>query len=477
VYGGLWVGKKSPIDNIDGFRKAAVDDLKALGIPVLRWPGGCFADDYHWEDGVGDPGARPRRLNTHWGMAEETNAFGTHEFMAFAKAIGAEPYFAGNLGSGTATELRSWIEYCNHPSGTALSDQRQANGAEEPFAVSWWGIGNENWGCGGQMAPEFYAEEYCRFRTFAFPFGDTAISSVACGPNSSDWEWTRRFFSQVAKRNRLKQVENFAAHYYCRTAGTATEYTESQWLELLTRAVAIEGIITGHRAIMDEYDPERRIGLILDEWGTWHPVEEGKPSRGLYQQNTIRDACVAALSLDLLHNHADKVVMANIAQLINVLQSLLLVEGDQCIRTPTYHVFAMYAAHRGGTAVRLVSDADVISTGEDSAEAARSCFLDGQPAQLRRVSGSASVLGDQLVVTAVNAHPTESVEVELDLRGATLQSATLTVLATGDIHDHNTFADPDLVVPGAEVALDVSGPFPRFTLPPASVGKVLGTLA
>lgn len=326
------------------------------------------------------------------------------------------------------------------------------------------------------MAPEYYAEEYCRFRTFAFPFGETPVSSVACGPNASDWEWTRRFFGQVTKRNRLDLVQNFAAHYYCRTAGTATEYTETQWLELLTKAVAIEGIITGHRAIMDEYDPERRIGLIIDEWGTWHPADPERPPRGLYQQNTIRDACVAALSLDLLHNHADKVVMANIAQLINVLQSLLLVEGDQCILTPTYHVFAMYAEHRGGTAVRLVSDADVISTDEESAEAARSCFLDGQPAQLRRVSGSASVKGARLCLTAVNAHPSESVEIELDLRGSSLGEATLVVLATDDILDHNTFDQPDLVVPGAAVSVDVSGPFPRFTLPPASIGKVLATL-
>ncbi|MET0692812.1 MAG: alpha-L-arabinofuranosidase C-terminal domain-containing protein [Propionibacteriaceae bacterium] len=477
IYPGIWVGPDSDIPNTDGIRQDVVDALLPLHIPVLRWPGGCFADDYHWHDGVGDPTTRPGRLNTHWGMAEETNAFGTHEFMAFTRAIEAEPYFAGNLGSGTANELRDWIEYCNHPAGTTLSDERRANGAEDPFGISWWGIGNENWGCGGRMTPEYYAEEYSRFRTFAFPFGGTPVAAVACGPNGSDWEWTRRFLKQTAKRDRrLAQVQNFAAHYYCRTAGTATEYTDSQWLELLTKAIAIEGVITGHRAILDEYDPERRIGLIIDEWGTWHPVEEGKPPRGLYQQNTIRDACVAALSLDLLHNHADKVVMANIAQLINVLQSLLLVEGDVCITTPTYHVFAMYAEHRGGTAVRLVSDADVISTGEDSEEDARSRFIDGRTAQLRRVSGSASVKGDQLCVTAVNSHPREAVEVELDLRGRSLESATVVVLATEDIHDHNTFTDPDRVVPGAETAVDVSGPFPTITLPPASICKVVGRL-
>lgn len=479
VYPGLWVGPDSDVPNVDGLRSDVIDALTPLGIPVLRWPGGCFADDYHWRDGIGPRADRPQRLNVHWDMAPESNAFGTHEFLQLAGLLGSTPYLAGNLGSGTAAELRDWIEYCNHPSGTTLSDERRANGAEDPFGVTWWGVGNENWGCGGSMTPEHYAEEYCRFETFVLPFGGTSLSAVACGPNGDDWAWTRRFFTQIERGSlggRLKRVKNFAAHYYCGTAGTATEYTESQWLELLTKAAAVEGVVTGHRAIMDEFDPDREIGLILDEWGTWHPVEEGKAPRSLYQQNTIRDACVAGLSLDVFHNHADKLVMTNIAQLINVLQSMLLVDETRCITTPTFHVFALYAAHQGQQAVRTFSDADVISHGEESAEQVRRSWADGRRGELRRVSGSASVKDDRLVVTLVNAHPTEMCEVVLDLHGGQLTTAEATTLATDDIHAHNTFDDPDAVRPGPAYAVDVDGDAVRISLPAGSVTRVIGTL-
>ena len=252
---------------------------------------------------------------------------------------------------GTPQELRDWIEYCNHGSGTTLSDERIANGAENSFDIRYWGIGNENWGLRGRISPQEYAEQYSRFRTFAFPFGGTPVYAIASGANGSDWDWTRGFLQQLqassqGSGNRLASVQAMAAHYYCGTAGTATDFSDDQWYELLAKAAAIEGIVTGHRQLMDEVDPERKIGLILDEWGAWHPEEEGKPRRGLYQQNSMRDAVVAALSLDVFHNHADKLVMANIAQLINVLQSLLLVDETSCIKTPTFHVFALYASHR-----------------------------------------------------------------------------------------------------------------------------------
>ncbi|WP_152364310.1 alpha-N-arabinofuranosidase [Microlunatus speluncae] len=478
IYPGIWVGPDSSVPNVDGLRTDVIEALKGLRIPVLRWPGGCFADDYHWRDGIGPREDRPTRLNIHWGMAEEPNAFGTHEFLAFAKAIGAEPYLATNLGSGTPQEMRDWIEYCNHPSGTTLSDERRANGAEDPFDIRWWGIGNENWGCGGNLTPEFYAEEYARYRTFAFPFGGTVNAPVACGPNGWDWPWTRRFFDQIARGtrgNRLDKVEYFAAHYYCRTAGTATEYTDAQWLELLTKAIGIEGVITGHRAIMDGYDPDRRIGLILDEWGTWHPPQEGKPPRGLYQQNTIRDACVAALSLDIFHNHADKLVMANIAQLINVLQAMLLVDETRVVATPTYHVFALYAEHQGGTALRVVSDAPVISNGEDGQAQASLCYEDKRTVELRAVSGSASVRDGRLCLTLVNADPNAEADVELTVRGGAVSDATMITLATDDIHDHNTFEDPDRVAPGAAKSVAGNGSL-RLTLPAASVSRITGRL-
>lgn len=480
VYPGVWVGEDSALPNVNGIRSDVVEALRRLNIPVLRWPGGCFADDYHWRDGIGPRDQRPSRLNTHWGMAPEPNDFGTHEFMAFAKALGATPYFASNLGSGTAAEMREWIEYCNHPGGTTLSEERRANGEEAPFGIEWWGIGNENWGCGGSMSPEHYAEEYARFRTFAFPFGETPVNAVACGANGADWGWTRRFFEQLGRGslgNRLGSVQNFAAHYYCGTAGTATEYTDTQWLELLTKAVSIEGIITGHRSVMDTFDPERKIGLIIDEWGTWHPVEQGKPPKGLYQQNTIRDACVAGLSLDIFHNHADKLVMANIAQLINVLQSMLLVDETQCITTPTFHVFELYAAHQGAEAVRLVTASDVISNGEDSAEAASRNFTDGRRAELRAVSGSASVKDGQLCLTLVNAAPHEAADVEVDLRGAGLTETQLVTLGANEIHAHNTFEAPDAVTPSAPIEVTVTNGVARLTLPAGSVSRLLGRLS
>ena len=481
IYPGIWVGPDSAVPNVDGIRTDVVEALLPLEIPVLRWPGGCFADEYNWRDGIGPRAQRPSRVNTHWGMAPEPNSFGTHEFMAFAKAVGAEPYFAGSLGSGSPRELRDWIEYSNHPAGSTLSDERRSNGASDPFGVELWGIGNENWGCGGRMTPEAYAEAYSRYRTFVFPFGGTRITGIACGPSDADWDWTTRFFDQLtlgtsSSGDRLSTVQGFAAHYYCQTAGTATEYTDSQWLELLTKASVVDGVITGHRTLMDRYDPDRKIGLILDEWGTWHPVEEGKPARGLYQQNTIRDALVAAISLDTFHNQSDKLVMANIAQLINVLQSVLLVDETRVVKTPTYHVFSMYAAHKGGQAVRLVNGAAVISNGEASEELCRTRYLDRRRAELRAVTGSASVTDGRLCVTLVNADPHQPVPVDLDTRDGRVLDAGAVTLVTDGIHDHNTFDAPETVTPGESYDLTVLDGHLRLDLPAASVTRIVATL-
>jgi alpha-L-arabinofuranosidase len=478
VYNGVWVGPDSPIPNTDGIRNDVVEALKPLGIPVLRWPGGCFADDYHWRDGIGPRESRPMRINTHWGMAPEPNHFGTHEFIAFCRALGAEPYFAGNLGSGTPNELRDWVEYCNFGGDSALANERRANGAPDPFSVKFWGIGNENWGCGGDMNPEQYADEYFRYRVFVNNYPDAPIEAIACGPNGADWAWTRRFFERASKYywDRLRRVQGFAAHYYCGTAGTATEYTEAQWLELLAKARAVEGIVTGHRTIMDEFDPERKIKLLLDEWGAWHPVEAGKPRSGLYQQNTIRDACVAALSLDVFHNHADKLHMANIAQLINVLQSLLLVQEDRCLKTPTYHVFDLYKAHQGGTAVRLISEAETISDGGDAAEHCRRCYRDRRPLPLQAVHGSASVNGDTLCITLTNPHPTQAIEADIALHRGSLGSVEVTRLVADEIHAHNTFENPNVVQLSAPETLSASGSRLRVPLPAGSIARITGTL-
>jgi alpha-L-arabinofuranosidase len=447
---------------------------------VLRWPGGCFADDYHWRDGIGPVDQRPTRVNRHWGMTEEPGTFGTHEFIDFCRALGTEPYFAGNVGSGTPAELRDWVEYCNFGGRSRLAEERRANGAQEPFGIRYWGIGNENWGCGGDMSPERYAEEFCRFRSYVSNYSGTEVQAIACGQNNADWDWTRRFFEHMRSNywNRLPKIQGFAAHYYCGTAGTATEYTDQQWLELLARAYAVGGVIDGCRALMDPYDPERRIKLLLDEWGSWHPVEAGKPPRGLYQQNTARDACVAALSLDAFHNRADKLFMANIAQLINVLQACLLVDEEHCIKTPTYHVFDLYRPHKGATAIRLESYAEAVSDGEGSAEYCRTRYLDRGPFALRAVEGSASLRARDLCVTAVNTHPTETVDLDVEVHGASWsEELEVVALEPGDIRAYNTPREPERVKLSPPRTVAARGAAARVRLQPGAVMRLLGRLS
>lgn len=479
IYPGICVPPDCSIANTNGLRNDVIEALRPLEIPVLRWPGGCFADDYHWRDGIGPVEQRPMRVNRHWGMTEEPGWFGTHEYVAFCRALGAEPYVAGNVGSGTPAELRDWVEYCNFAGRSTLADERRANGAAEPLGIRYWGIGNENWGCGGNMTPEQYAEEFCRYRTYVSGYPGSPVEAIACGQNNADWDWTRRFFEHMRRhyQNRLRLVQGYAAHYYCGTAGTATQYTEEQWLELLAKAYAIEGVIEGVRSLMDAHDPERRIRLLFDEWGAWHPVETGKPPRGLYQQNTMRDACVAALTLDVFHNHAEKLFMANIAQLINVLQSLLLVEEDRCIRTPTYHVFDLYRPHKGATAVRFITCADAVTDGGPSAEYCRTRYLERRPFSLRAVHGSASLREGELCVTAVNTHPTEAVELEVELHRAAWGEVEAVALAAEGIHAHNTFEVPERVTLSEARTLTARGAHLRVPMPPGSILRLRGRLA
>ncbi len=478
IYPGIWVGEDSSIPNIGGIRKDVVDALRPLQIPVLRWPGGCFADAYHWRDGIGPRDRRPLRVNYHWGMAPEPNHFGTHEFMQFCRLIGTEPYLVGNVGSGSPAELRDWVEYCNFAGDSALANERRANGAQEPFGVRFWGVGNENWGCGGHMDPEYYADEFARFRTFLFNYSDTPIHAIACGAAGNDWHWTWKFLDTLRRKhwNRMHLVQSLAAHYYCGSAGTATEFTEEQWLELLCRAYVMEGIILGHRTTMDELDPERRIHLIVDEWGAWHPVEPGKPASGLYQQNTMRDALVAAITLDVFHRHCDKITMGNIAQLINVLQSLLLVQEDKCIKTPTYHVWQMYVPHRGATAVRLESLSEHISDGGASRDHCRAMYLERSFHGLQWITGSASVKDDTLCITLTNNHPSKACDMRITVVGGQAQEAQVTLLVADDIRAHNTFENPERVKPSAPKPVTVEGDTLRMEAPAASVMQILCTL-
>ncbi|MHB0858236.1 MAG: alpha-N-arabinofuranosidase [Anaerolineae bacterium] len=448
VYEGIWVGEDSAIPNDGGIRLDVVQALRRIAPPVVRWPGGCFADDYHWEDGIGPREARPTRVNIWWDSLE-SNAFGTHEFMHFCRLIGAQPYLCGNVGSGSPRELRNWIEYCNYAGPTTLAKQRAANGSPEPFQVRYWGVGNENWGCGGNMEPDEYATLYRRYATFLRSLGPEPFL-IACGPNGNSLDWTRRFFASLGS---YRQVHGYAAHYYCGTAGTDTEYTVEEWYTLLRRAAGVETLILQQRALMDDFDPERRIGLIIDEWGAWHPPLPGRNPHHLWQQNTMRDALVAALTLDTFNRHADKVIMGNIAQMMNVLQAMVLTEGSRMLTTPTYHVYAMYRAHQGGQSVRLDAEAGAAP---------------GSVQQALGAGGSASRKGDTLTLSLVNPLHADALETEVVLRGGSCRSATLTTLAHGDIHAHNTFDEPGIVQP-AESAVAVAGESLRMVLPAASV--------
>jgi alpha-N-arabinofuranosidase len=478
VYNGVWVGEDSAIPNTGGIRNDVVAALKPLELPVLRWPGGCFADMYHWRDGIGPQSGRPKRVNVHWGMAPEPNSFGTHEFAAFCRMLGTEPYFAGNVGSGTVQELQEWVEYCNFAGDSTLANERRANGAAEPFNIKYWGIGNENGGCGGNMTPEYYMDLYMRYRTYVYRYPGSDPFCIASGPMQQDWPWTRRFFEKTCKGfwNRKGMMHGFAAHYYCGTAGkSATEYTAAEWLELLAKARAVEGIIVGHRTIMDEYDPKREVKLLLDEWGAWHPIEPGKPMGGLYQQNTMRDALVAALTLDVFNNHADKLYMANIAQMINVLQSLLLVQEDKVVKTPTYHVFDLYRPHKGGQAVRFLSGGESISDGGSFAQNCRDCYLDkGGAFSLKALEGSASVKDGTLCVTACNTHPTEPAEMELEIRGGKVREAKVVTLAGKDFLSLNTFERPSAVKLSKSATVEAKGKLLRIAMPPGSVVRAMG---
>jgi alpha-N-arabinofuranosidase len=445
TYGGLWVGRGSKIANINWHRKQAVDYLKALGIPVLRWPGGCFADDYHWRDGIGPAEKRPKRVNIHWGNYTEDNSFGTHEFVELCRLIDAEPYFAGNLGSGTPQEMRDWIEYCNYPSGSTLSDERAANGAREPFRIRYWGVGNENWGCGGDMTATEYAEHYRRFAVYLREFGGTRPYLIACGPNGNNLDWTRKFFDNIHTR---RKPDGYAMHFYSNGRQTPLRFDREALEEQVATFARMERGVVQQRALMDSYDPDRKIGLLVDEWGVWDrmiPEEEKKFGR-LFQQNTIRSAVAAMLGLNVFHRHADKLVMCNIAQIVNVLHAMLLTDEDRCIRTPSYYAFLLAKPHRGNTAIALET--------ADTAPMA--------------VSTSASRRGNQLVATFVNPKHDTSVELSCVLDGARAGAAAGRILHNADMNAANTFTAPDTVMP-VDFRIETQGGGMRMTLPPLSI--------
>jgi alpha-N-arabinofuranosidase len=417
---GFWVGETSPIANTRGIRSDTVDALRKLGSPVIRWPGGCFADDYHWRDGIGPREERPRRINRWW-PAEETNQFGTHEFIDLCRQTGSEPYICANVGSGSPAEAAAWIEYCNYPGNTSRTWERAMNGSPEPFNVRYWGVGNENWGCGGRFDPEDYAREYRRFACYMHGRG-CPVELIACGHTTPDWNY--KFLETLGDPHAL---EHLSVHRYY-NCGDAVDFSDAEYYNLYPRALQIErDIVEAATAVRLFNRTDKFIGVIVDEWGVWHP--EAKGDSGLYQRNTLRDALVAAAVFDAFNRHADVLSMANIAQTINVLQCLCQTEGEAMWLTPTYHAFELYKGHMGGTAVRLEMD-DV-----PTVEARRG---DGAAVQQPVVSASASVDdAGLLTLTFQNLHLAEPCDCRIQLRGGSIGKASARTLTSKDVRDVN----------------------------------------
>lgn len=487
VYDGIWVGEKSKIPNIGGIRKALVDNLAKLKPGVIRYPGGCFADQYDWHDGVGPRDKRPTRVN-FWAdttykapdsykqlnsgpQKYEPNWFGTDEFVRFCKLVGARPYLAANVRSRDVRVFQEWLEYCNAPAGlTTLSSQRAANGSIKPHNVTFWGIGNESWGCGGDFLPEEYAEEFRKFTAWLPSYG-LKLNLIGSGPNGGDTGWTRRFFTKLTEKGmgQLNKLYGWALHYYSGTTGkgNAAEYSENDWYDLISRSDRMESLIKEHWQVMGETDREHKIKLIVDEWGAWHWQDPDMPPAYLYAYaGTLRDALISGLNLDTFQRNADKVAMANPAQLVNTIHSLFHAYEDKFIVTPNYHVFEMYMPHAGATAVRAeFISPQVTFTRLDSTRKE-------VPATFWSLNGSASINGKTVTLTAVNSDAEKTHEAEININGARIVSANARVLSSSDIHARNTFENPHGLEPRNENITLGSGGKLVHKFAPASVTRL-----
>jgi alpha-N-arabinofuranosidase len=458
IYEGIWVGPDSSIPNTRGIRNDVVAALKELRIPVLRWPGGCFADEYHWRDGIGPREKRPAMINTHWGGVVENNHFGTHEFMDLVELLGADAYISGNVGSGTVQEMMEWVEYLTSGASSPMANLRRQNGRDKPWRVPYFAVGNENWGCGGTMRPEYYADQFRRYNTFIKNY-DRAnpIYRVACGSNGGDLNWTDVLMNQARR-----QMNGLSLHYYTLPTGnwgakgSATVFGEDQWFSTLKRTLQMDDYITKHAAIMDKTDADRRVGLVVDEWGTWYDVEPGAEPGFLYQQNTLRDAISAALNFHIFHRHADRVVMANIAQTINVLQAMILTDKEKMLRTPTYWVFEMFKVHQGGTFLPVELTSPAYSFG-------------GQTIPAVSASATRAADGKTTHLSFVNADPNQPITLTVRLAGGSFKAASSRTLTAAAMQAHNTFAAPDTVKPVTSTGVTLNGETLNVNLPAKSV--------
>ncbi len=455
IYEGIYVGEDSEIPNVNGIRKDVVEALKNIKLPVLRWPGGCFADEYHWMDGIGPKENRKKMVNTHWGGVVEDNSFGTHEFMELCEQIGCEPYINGNLGSGTVREMSEWVEYMTFDGLSPMSSLREQNGRKEPWKVSYFGVGNENWGCGGNMTPEYYANEYRRYQTYCREYGTNKLYKIACGPNADNYEWT-----DTLMKNARGYMKGLSLHYYTLPTGNwddkgdAVNFNIDDWYATLKNTLFMEELVTKHSAIMDKYDPDKKVSLIVDEWGSWYNVEAGTNPGFLYQQNTVRDALIAGINLNIFNKHCDRVKMANIAQLVNVLQSLILTEGAAMVLTPTYYVFKMYQYHQEGTLLDSFLETKEIGSGKN------------QVPNLHE-SVSEDVSGN-LHITINNLSADEAYEIETEIMEYTVKSVEAEIV-TGKMNDYNDFHEEEKVTLHRTDAYKIENGKVIFTIPACSV--------
>lgn len=449
IYEGVWVGEDSDISNDKGIRLDVVEALKAINVPVIRWPGGCFADEYHWKDGIGPREGRKTIVNTHWGGVVENNHFGTHEYFHLLELLGADAYVNGNVGSGTVQEMQEWVEYMTFEGESPMANLRKENGSEEAWELKFFGVGNESWGCGGNMRPTYYADLYRRYQTYVRDYTDKHVYKIACGPNIDDYHWMEEVMKIAAPF-----MDGISLHHYALTGewedkGSATDFPEAEWHSLLKSAKKMDELITKHSIIMDKYDPDKRVGLIVDEWGSWFAVEKGTNPGFLYQQNTIRDAMVASLTLNIFHRHADRVKMANIAQMVNVLQAMLLTEGEKMIKTPTYHVFNMYKVHQ---------DAELIDAyGEIPGD----------------LDYTISKKDGKIALSICNYGLNDSETAQFKLAETNVVNSQGWILSADKMDAHNTFENPDKVAKKVFEDYTIEDNFAKINLPPMSIVTVV----
>ena len=450
IYDGIWVGKDSPIPNKNGIRTDVVEALKEIKVPSLRWPGGCFADEYHWKDGIGPKDNRSKMVNSNWGGVTEDNSFGTHEFMDLCEQLNCEAYISGNMGSGTVKEMSQWVEYLNSDNESPMTNLRKQNGREDSWGVKFWGVGNESWGCGGRMKPQYYADQALQFSTFLRNYSGNRLNQILVGPNADDYNWT-----EVVMRETENRFWGLSLHYYTNLNSSATNFDEDEWFEVMKSTLKMEELVSKHSAIMDKYDPAKNVALVVDEWGTWYNVEPGTNPGFLYQQNSLRDALVAGINLNIFNNHCDRVKMTAIAQVVNVLQAMILTKGEKMLLTPTYHVFNMYKVHQDAYWV-------------PSQLKCENYEYEGNSVPALNMSSSIDRDGN-MNISICNLHASKTEELTCSLKGYLPKNISGKIITSEKLNAYNSFDTPDYITIQDFSAFKLKDNDVQVSIPPHSV--------